>query len=467
MSKRRKNRIVENIEITDIGATGKAVGKKDNIVYFVDGAIPGDIVDVLIKKKKDNYCEAKIKTIHKYSEKRIDAFCSHFGACGGCKWQNLSYKDQVEFKQNYIIENIKRIGKIENLPEIDPFLKANETEYYRNKLEFAFCNYRWLTNQDIPDKDSLNLNGLGFHVAGLHDRVVDVEHCYLQAEPSNKIRLAVKDFCDRNNLEYFNTKTMKGFMRNLMIRTTTTGEVMVLFSFYREEKENRINLLEFIKNKFPEITSLMYVINPKGNDTIFDLDIELYDGKPYIIEEMEGLKFKIGPKSFFQTNSKQAFELYKSIRNFAGLTGNEIVYDLYTGTGSIAQFVSKKAAVVVGIEIVPDAIIDAKINAEINNITNTHFYAGDMKDVFNKELIDKYGFPDVVITDPPRAGMHQSVIDLLLEIKPRKIVYVSCNPSTQARDLSLMKDVYKLTKIQGVDMFPHTYHAENIVLLEL
>jgi len=464
---RRKKPLLEKLEIIDVAAEGKALGKIDDRIVFVTKTIPGDIVDVQVTRKRKNFYEGYPVKFHKYSEKRIDPFCEHFGVCGGCKWQPLPYEEQVKFKEREVLNNLRRLGGIE-LPEHRPILASKQDRYYRNKLEFTFSNNRWLTEEELnSDVEIEERNGLGFHIPGMFDKVVDVKNCYLQPEPSNSIRLEIKDYALKNGLTFFNLREKGGFLRNLIIRTSpTTGEVMVILSFYHEDEEKRIALLEHLKNKFPEITSLMYVINPKGNDTISDLEIKLFAGKDHIIETMEDLKFKVGPKSFYQTNSLQAYELYKVAREFAGLTGNEIVYDLYTGTGTIANFVAKNAKKVVGIEYIPEAIEDAKVNSTLNNITNTAFYAGDMKDVLNSELFEKEGKPDVIITDPPRAGMHADVVKAILESSPDRIVYVSCNSATQARDLKLLDEKYSVKEIQPVDMFPQTHHVENIVLLK-
>ena len=464
--KRRKHPILEKLEIIDVAAEGKAIAKVDDLVIFVTKVVPGDIVDVQINKKKKNYREGYPVHFHKYSELRVEAACKHFGVCGGCKWQHLPYKDQLHYKQKQVLDSLERIGKVE-VPEITPILAADDIYYYRNKLEFTFSSSRWLTREEMNIDDSgKNMSALGFHIPGMFDKIVDIEHCHLQKDPSNQIRLTVRDFALKHNLSFYNNKIQDGYLRNLIIRTSTTNELMVIISFHHEEKDSREQLLSHISEKFPEITSLMYVINPKGNDTITDLDVVTYKGRDHIFEEMEGLRFKIGAKSFYQTNSNQAYNLYKIARDFANLKGNETVYDLYTGTGTIANFIARNAKMVIGVEYVPEAIIDAKVNSEINNIDNTSFFAGDMKDVFTKDFLTKNGQPDIVITDPPRAGMHPKVIERLIEAAPPKIVYVSCNPATQARDVNLLSEKYKLTKTQAVDMFPHTQHVENVVLLE-
>jgi len=467
---RRKLPIYENVEILDLAAEGKAIAKKkigeDNreIIIFVERCIPGDIVDIQINRKKKSFMEAYPIKFHKYSDLRIEAKCSHFGVCGGCKWQSLPYQKQVEFKHKQVVEQLTHIGGIE-LPEADKILEAKEEYFYRNKLEYTFSNKRWLTTEEIADDSKKNMNALGFHVPKKFDKIVDVETCYLQKDPSNDIRLAINKYAEENKLDYFDLRNNEGYLRNLIIRTSTTGDLMVILSLYYEDKKLREGILDFIKNKFSEITSLMYVINQKRNDTITDLPVKLYHGNDYIFEQMENLSFKIGPKSFYQTNSKQAYNLYCLVREYANLKGNEVVYDLYTGTGTIANFIAKNVKQVIGIEYVPEAIEDANVNSKINNIKNTSFYAGDMKDVMNKEFISKNGKPDVIILDPPRAGMHKDVVNTLLFAEPEKIVYVSCNAATQARDIQLLDEKYKVVKYRPVDMFPQTAHVENIALL--
>ena len=436
------------------------------MVIFTEYTAPGDVVDMRIHKTKKNFAEATVLKFHSYSSERQDTFCEHFGICGGCKLQHISYDNQLKYKARQVKDNFERIGKIA-LPEIKPILASAKQTYYRNKLEYTFSNKRWLTREEIDTTGNINRDSLGFHVPGLFDKVVDVNHCYLQPDPSNAIRLEVKKYALENQLEFFDLRVQKGLLRILMLRTSSTGDIMALFQFFRNDEEAICGLLEHVKNTFPQITSLLYVINPKGNDTLNDLEIQTYHGKPYIEEKMEGLTFRIGAKSFYQTNSDQAYELYKITRDMAGLTGNEIVYDLYTGTGTIANFVAAKASKVVGVEYVEQAIEDAKVNSQINNISNTSFYAGDMKDVLNDEFIAKNSVPDVIITDPPRAGMHPDVIEMLLRIAAKRIVYVSCNPATQARDLALLDVKYEVKEVQPVDMFPHTHHVENVVLLQL
>ena len=467
MARKNKRIILEDLEVIDAGAKGKAVAKApDGRVVFIDNAVPGDVVTVQTFKKKKAFYEGSAISFSKYSEKRVEPVCPHFGTCGGCKWQDMGYEHQLFFKQKEIEQNLKRIGKVE-LPDIQPILGSEKQYFYRNKMEFSFSDNKWLTLEQIKsDKIIENRNALGFHIPGMWDKILDLEICYLQADPSNAIRDFVKAKAEELNLTFFNTRKQEGFLRTLMIRTSSTGEIMVLLQFFHEDEENRNMLLNAIVEAFPQITSLLYVINSKGNDTLYDQEIELFHGRDHIFEEMEGLKFKINAKSFYQTNSEQAYELYKITRDFAGLTGNELVYDLYTGTGTIAQFVAKKAKKVIGVEAVPDAISAAKENAKLNKIENVEFYVGDMKKVFNQEFISAHGRPDVVITDPPRDGMHGDVVAQLLNLGADKIVYVSCNSATQARDLALLDAKYKVTKVQPVDMFPQTHHVENVVLLE-
>ena len=456
----------ENVEIIDIGSEGKAIAKVDGIVVFTTLVIPGDIVDLQVTKKREKYQEAKVVKIHTNSPDRIPAFCEHFEVCGGCKWQYLPYEKQLFYKQKQVFDQLKRIGKV-TLPEFIPIKGSANSTFYRNKLEFTFSNRRWLTHEEVKSGDQFdNMDVLGFHVQGMFDKVLNVNKCWLQPEPSNSIRNSVKEYAIANNLEFYDLRNKAGFLRNLIIRTTSIGEVMVIVNFFKEDKEKREALLNFLVDKFPEITSLQFVINEKGNDTILDQQLHVFKGRDHIIEEMEGLKFIIGPKSFYQTNSDQAYELYKIARDFASLTGKEVVYDLYTGTGTIACFVASLANKVIGIEYVPEAIVDAKINAENNAIENTKFFAGDMKDILTQAFIAEHGHPDVIITDPPRAGMHEDVISTILFAAPQRIVYVSCNPATQARDISLLSHQYQVTKVQPVDMFPHTHHVENVVLLE-
>ena len=467
MAIKNENKVFENIEITDAGAKGKAIGfAADGKVIFINNAVPGDICSVQITKKRKSYYEGRAISFSNLSNKRVQAKCEFFGTCGGCKWQYMGYEHQLFFKQKEVENNLKRIGKIE-LPNVSPILGAKEQYYYRNKMEFSFSDSKWLTLDQIKSDEIIeNRNALGFHIPGMWDKILDIDSCHLQRDPSNNIRNFVKNKAEELKLTFYNNRKQEGFLRTLMIRTSTTGDLMVLVQFFHEDKVNLELLMEAIGNEFSEITSLLYVVNSKGNDTLYDQDVICFKGEDYIFEEMEGLRFKINAKSFYQTNSEQAYELYKITRDFAELTGNEIVFDLYTGTGTIAQFISKKAKKVIGIESVPDAIDAAKENAKLNNIKNTAFYVGDMKKVFNDEFIDRHGIPDVIITDPPRDGMHKDVVEQLLKISANKIVYVSCNSATQARDLAILDEDYKVTKTQAVDMFPQTFHVENVVLLE-
>ncbi len=467
MRKKNTRLIFEHVEVIDAGAKGKTIGKApDGRVVFLSNAVPGDIVDVLTTKKRTSYFEGEAIHFHSLSEKRTKPECTHFGVCGGCKWQNMEYAQQLFYKQKEVENNLRRIGHLE-LPEVSPILGSAKTYFYRNKMEFSFSDSRWLSLDEIKSKaDIEDKNALGFHIPGMWDKILDIKKCHLQEDPSNAIRLEIKDFAVKNNISFFSPRHLLGELRTLMIRTSSTGELMVLIQFYQNNESNRTNLLEHLAKTFPEITSLLYVINQKQNDTIYDQEINCFSGRDHIFEEMEGLRFKINAKSFYQTNSQQAYELYKVTRNFAGLTGNELVYDLYTGTGTIAQFIAKKAKKVVGIESVPEAITDAKANAILNKIENVSFFVGDMKTIFNETFIQQNGTPDVIITDPPRDGMHANVVRQILQIAPNKVVYVSCNSATQARDLAAMKELYWVSKVQPVDMFPQTHHVENVVLLE-
>lgn len=462
---RGKKPLLENIEIQKIAAEGKSIAYVDEKVLFVPNTVPGDIVDVQVTRKRKSFLEGFVVRTRKESILRTQPFCPHFGICGGCKWQNLPYEKQTEFKQQEIIDNLKRIGKVE-LQNIHPIIGSAHTQYYRNKLEFTFSDKRFLTREEIGQAtDITRTPAAGFHVPGLFDKVVDIETCYLQGSPSNEIRNFIKQYAIERDLTFYNIREQHGFLRTLVIRTASTGEVMVILAFGEEDQTERKNLLDALINEFPQITSLMYVINEKQNDSLTDQEIICYKGRDHIFEEMEGLKFKIGPKSFYQTNSEQAYNLYSKTRELAGLNGSETVYDLYTGTGTIANFIARQAQKVIGIEYVPEAIEDAKVNSELNGIANTLFYAGDMKDVLNSDFIARHGHPDVIITDPPRAGMHLDVVQTILNAAPERIVYVSCNSATQARDLQLMDTAYKVMAVQPVDMFPHTHHVENIVLL--
>lgn len=467
--KKKELPLLEKVTITDVAAEGKALAKVNDLVIFVPYVVPGDVVDLQIKRKKNHYAEAVAVKFHEYSPERAEPFCQHYGVCGGCKWQCLSYENQIKYKQKQVFDNLTRIGKVE-LPEFMPILGSEKTRFYRNKLEFTFSNKRWLTEEEVKqDVKYDQMNAVGFHIPGAFDKVLAIEKCWLQDDISNQIRNAIRDYAYAHELEFFNLRTQEGMLRNMMVRTSSTGELMVLLQckiVNDTQMAQMKDLLQYVGDTFPQITSLLYVINNKCNDTIGDLDVEVFKGNDHIYEEMEGLRFKVGPKSFYQTNSEQAYNLYKVARDFAGLTGNELVYDLYTGTGTIANFVARRARKVVGIEYVPEAIEDAKVNSQINGIENTLFYAGDMKDILTQDFINEHGRPDVIITDPPRAGMHNDVIDVLLFAEPRRIVYVSCNPATQARDLQLLDAKYKVTAVQPVDMFPHTHHVENVVLLE-
>lgn len=467
--KRKELPVLEEITITDVAAEGKALAKVNDLVIFVPYVVPGDVVDLKLTRKKNHYAEAVAVKFHEYSPVRAVPFYQHYGVCGGCKWQCLPYEEQIRYKQKQVVDNLTRIGKIE-MPDVSPILGSKKTQFYRNKLEFTFSNKRWLTEQEVKeDVVYEQMNAVGFHIPGAFDKVLAIEKCWLQDDISNQIRNAVRDYAYAHNYSFFNLRSQEGMLRNIIIRTSSTGELMViLICKIVEENEMELfkQMLAFIADEFPQITSLLYVVNNKCNDTFNDLEVNVFKGQDHIFEEMEGLKFKIGPKSFYQTNSEQAYILYKVARDFAGLTGDELVYDLYTGTGTIANFVSKQARQVIGIEYVPEAIEDAKVNAEINGIKNTMFFAGDMKDILTQDFINQYGRPDVIITDPPRAGMHQDVIDVILFAEPKRIVYVSCNPATQARDLALLDAKYRLTAVQPVDMFPHTQHVENVVLLE-
>jgi 23S rRNA (uracil1939-C5)-methyltransferase len=468
MGKKRTEKVIfENVEVLDAGAKGVSVAKApEGQVIFLPNVVPGDVVDVQTLKKRKAYFEGKAIKIHKYSEHRTEPECQHFGVCGGCKWQNMKYSQQLFYKNQEVYNNLKRIGKIE-LPEFEAILGSEKQFFYRNKMEFGFSDSRWMTNEEIESGVEFdNKNALGFHIPRMWDKILDIEKCHLQEDPSNAIRNEVRSFANANNMTFFNPRNHEGLLRTLMIRTTSTGEIMVLIQFFEDDKANRDLLMNHLAETFPTITSLLYVINSKPNDTIYDQDVKLFKGREYILEEMEGLHFSINAKSFYQTNSDQAYELYKITREFAGLTGNELVYDLYTGTGTIAQFVSKNAKKVIGVEAVPEAILDAKANAERNNITNCEFYVGDMKNVFNDDFIAQHGQPDVIITDPPRDGMHKDVVAQILKIAPEKVVYVSCNSATQARDLALMDEQYIVTRVRPVDMFPQTHHVENVVLLE-
>lgn len=467
MAKKRKELpLLENVEIEAFAAEGKALARVDNLVVFVPFAAPGDMVDIRLSRKRKQYAEGRIVAFKRYSADRVEPFCSHFGVCGGCQWQHLPYSSQLKYKQQQVLDVLQRIAKVE-LPEARPILGSEKDRFYRNKLEYTFSNKRWRTLEEIQSGEEFKNNeALGFHIPGMFDKVLDIEKCFLQEDFSNRVRLSVKAFCLAHQMDFFDLKLQQGLMRNLIVRTTSTGQKMVIVVFFREETASREALLNHLLNEFPEITSLIYVINNKANDTIFDRETVVYQGSAYIVEKMEELQFIIGPKSFYQTNSEQAYRLYSLVREFAGLQGNELVYDLYTGTGTIANFLARQCRKVIGIEYIPEAIEDARANAELNGIKNTTFFAADVKDLLNNDFTAEQGRPDVLITDPPRAGMHGDVVKTILSAAPERVVYVSCNPSTQARDLSLMDNLYQVEALQAVDMFPHTQHVENVVLLK-
>lgn len=466
MSKKKNHPLLENLLVTDVAAEGKALIKTDDKVIFTQYAVPGDVVDVQITRKKNRYLEGRVVTFKHFSEKRAIAFCEHYGICGGCKWQILPYSEQLKYKQKQVVDNLTRIGKVE-LPEISPILGSKKTTFYRNKLEFTFSNKRWMTMEEIQSSQQFDdMNALGFHIPNMFDKVLDIKKCWLQEEFSNKVRLFVKDFALTNQMPFFDLKNQNGLLRNIIVRTSSIGEKMLIVVFFSNDEKNINLLLNAVADEFLELTSIIYIVNSKANDSITDQTPILFKGNDFIMEQMENLKFKIGAKSFYQTNSDQAYELYKQVRSAAKLSGEELVYDLYTGTGTIANFVAKSAKKVIGIEYVPEAIEDAKENSAINHIENTEFFAGDMKDILTESFLDIYGKPDVVITDPPRAGMHEDVIKTILLASPQRIVYVSCNPATQARDLNLLDEMYRVSLVQPVDMFPHTHHVENIVCLE-
>lgn len=459
--------LLEGVQVIDVAAEGKAIVKQDDMVIFTQYAVPGDVVDLQITRKKNRYMEGRVVAVKQPSALRVEAPCVHYGVCGGCKWQILPYEEQLRYKQKQVVDNLTRIGKVQ-LPEVMPILGSKKVYGYRNKLEFTFSNKRWRTMEEIQTADVItDRDAVGFHIPNAFDKVLDINCCLLQDDINNQLRNEVRAYAKEHGLEFFDLREQHGFLRTMMVRTTSTGELMLLMVFYEERRAEREALLSHMAEKFPQITSLLYVINSKANDTITDQEVVVYKGNDSIYEEMEGLKFKIGAKSFYQTNSEQAYELYKVVRSFAQLTGDELVFDLYTGTGTIANFVARSAKQVVGIEYVPEAIEDAKVNAKLNGIDNTLFYAGDMKDLLTDAFVAEHGRPDVIITDPPRAGMHEDVVNVILNAQPKRIVYVSCNPATQARDLALLDVKYKVTAVQPVDMFPHTHHVENVVCLEL
>ncbi len=466
MSRKMKNKIIENLPIERIAAEGKCVGHYDGKVVFVANVAPGDVVDVRITKGKSSFMEGEAVKFLSYSKDRVAPFCAHFGTCGGCKWQHINYDLQKTYKRQQVLDQFQRIAKVA-IPEVLPILGSEQTRYYRNKLDFTFSNKKWLTLEQIRSEEEFQRNALGFHIPKMFDKIIDIEHCYLQGGISNGVRNELRAFALENGLSFYDIRNQTGLLRNLIIRTTSTGQTMVIVQFGENEPSSIVQVMDFLKSRFPEITALLYVINTKGNETFHDLDLVTFSGLSYIEEEMEGLKFRIGPKSFYQTNSAQAYGLYQVAREFADLKGDEVVYDLYTGTGTIANFVAGKAKQVIGIEYVEAAIEDAKLNSQLNGIDNTLFYAGDMKDILNADFIAQHQTPDVIITDPPRAGMHDDVIKVLLDLAAPKIVYVSCNPATQARDVAALSEKYTVDKIQPVDMFPQTYHVENVVLLTL
>ena len=467
MRKKKPLPIIENVEIVDVAAEGKSIAKIDDMVVFIPYGAPGDIVDIKLDKKKRSFAEAHIERMVRPSEIRIEPFCEHFGVCGGCKWQHLPYDFQLKFKRQQVVDALQRIAKVE-IPEIPTTIGSDNTTCYRNKLEYTFSNKSWLTfeqmksGEEFPDR-----NAVGFHIPGAFDKVLNINKCWLQDNISNEIRLFIRDYALSKGYTFYDLKNQQGLMRTIMVRIASTCEIMLIVVFGEDNPEAVNDVMEAIKEKFPQITSLLYVINLKVNDTIGDQEVITYSGKPYIEEEMEGLKFRIGPKSFYQTNSHQAYKLYSKTREFAHLTGNELVYDLYTGTGTIANFVARQCRKVVGVEYVPEAIDDARLNSQVNGIDNTLFYAGDMKDILTDSFVAEHGVPDVMIIDPPRAGMHEDVVKVILNAAPKRIVYVSCNPATQARDVALLDCKYKITDIQPVDMFPHTHHVENIIAMDL
>jgi len=466
VGRRKELPMLEKVRISDIGAEGNALARVDNLVVFVPMLIPGDVVDINVVRKRKKFLEGRVVRFHEYSPDRIDPRCKHFGVCGGCKWQHLPYELQLKFKEKQVRDNLTRIGKIDQL-EISPIIGSSDVFMYRNKLEYTFSDKRWLTQEEVNSENRFEKEGaLGFHIPGLFDKVLDIEECHLQPEPSNSIRNAVREYAVKNGLEFFDLREQRGFLRTLVIRNSLEGKVMVIVVFFHEDEEKRTGLLDYLSLKFPQITSLMYVINSKRNDSLSDQEPVLYKGEGFLTEDMDGLKFRIGPKSFYQTNTRQGLELYRLARDFAGLTGSETVYDLYTGTGTIANYVAPYVARVIGVEYVEEAVHDARINSEINGITNTSFFAGDMKNVLSESFFATNGRPDIIITDPPRAGMHEDVIKIIAMSAAEKIVYISCNPATQSRDIQLLSEYYTVAGVQPVDMFPHTHHVENIVLLK-
>ncbi len=463
-SKNKKPELL-GVTVSDMAAEGKSICRVDDQVVFITGAVPGDVVDIQVTKKRSNYSEGFVTRFHEYSPIRVEPFCPYFSKCGGCKWQFIPYGKQVEYKQREVVNNLRRLGHVE-LPEPMPILPSANNRFYRNKLEFTYSAKRWLTPDELANPEVAKTPGVGFHVPGLFDKVVDITECHLQAEPSNSIRNWTRDYAFANNLSFYDLRERVGLLRNITIRTASTGDVMVILSFGEDQPEAIAQMLKALQEAFPMVTSLMYVVNTKANDTITDLDIKCFAGQPFITEQMGDVKFRVGPKSFYQTNSDQAHRLYDVAKEFAALTGQEVVYDLYTGTGTIANYVAHSAKKVIGVEYVPEAIEDAKVNSQINGIENTEFFAGDMKDVLTLDFINTHGAPDVMIVDPPRAGMHPDVVETILKAAPRRIVYVSCNSATQARDIQMMDSAYNVTALRPVDMFPHTHHVESVVLLE-
>lgn len=460
--------LLERVLITDVAAEGKAIAKVDGLAVFVPYVVPGDVVDLQVRRKKHNYAEAEAVKFHTYAAERAVPFCRHFGVCGGCKWQCLPYEAQLRYKQKQVEDVLTRIGKV-SLPAVSPILGSRQDRAYRNKLEFGFSNKKWLTEAEVRSGEKFdNMNAVGFHIPGAFDKILDIEECHLMGDENNRLRNDIRAYALGHGLSFFDLRAQSGLLRNMMLRTSATGEIMLLLQFCMRDADDErkaMDLLEFVHTTHPEVTSLLYVNNLKCNDTIGDLEVKTYAGTDFIYETMEGLRFKVGPKSFYQTNTEQAYELYKVVRDFAGLGGEELVYDLYTGTGTIANFVARQARRVIGIEYVPEAIADANVNARLNGLDNTLFFVGDMKDILTRDFIDEYGRPDVIITDPPRAGMHADVVQTILFAAPRRVVYVSCNPATQARDLQALDADYKVERVQPVDMFPQTHHVENVVLL--